>query len=327
MMRLFIASFLFALLASTAFAENLPPNTLPPSAFSMQPETSTDLPPPAKPKAKPKAKKAKSPSSPLAALAGKKDGAQFIDVTADESLEWHEKESLYIARGHAVATRGTMKVEADVLKAYNRKNPDGSSQVWRLTAEGHVKIIDSNHEATGDLGEYDIDSRRATLTGGNLRFTSGADIVTASESFEYYEAEGRIIARGNVKAHREGRRVRADEMTAFLANNKTGGQDIDHMEARGHVQITTDQDAALCDRALYNLSQDSATLTGNVRITRGGNQLHGDKVEANFKTGQSRLINTGGGRVSALIAGSPGGADNGKPGGALAAPLFNPAKR
>jgi lipopolysaccharide export system protein LptA len=45
-------------------------------------------------------------------------------------------------------------------------------------------------------------------------------------------------------------------------------------------------------------------LTGNVKITRGQNQLRGDKVESDFASGRSRLINTGHGRVSALIVGT-----------------------
>lgn len=239
-------------------------------------------------------------------LGGSKDGKdQFLDITADQSLEWHEDESVYIARGHAIAKRGDMQVKADVLKAYNRKKPDGSSEVFKMEAEGNVEIVDKSHTVSGDKGVYDIDAKKATLTGENLRFVSGDDVVTAKEFFEYSEAENKITAHGKAKALREGRQVEANEMIAWLATNKkTGNQDIDRMEAKGNVHIVTKEDAVFCNDAVYNLSQNTAVLSGNVRITRGKNQLKGDKVIADFKTGRSKLVNTGSGRVKALIIGS-----------------------
>jgi lipopolysaccharide export system protein LptA len=257
---------------------------------------------------------AEKPPGPLAAL-GKPGDSQYLDITADQSLEWHENDSVYIARGHAVAKRGALKVEADVLKAHNRKKPDGSAEIWKLEADGNVKISDPRHEASGDKGIYDIDSKKATLTGDNLRFTSGDDIVTAKESFEYSENENKITAEGGVEAIREGRKVISDEMVAYLApgKGKKGGQDIEKLEAKGNVRIVTKEDAVFCNQAIYNLSKNTATLTGKVRITRGKNQLKGDKVEADFKTGKSKLINTGTGRVSALIVGSPDKANAKKP--------------
>ncbi|HVY13373.1 MAG TPA: LptA/OstA family protein, partial [Alphaproteobacteria bacterium] len=249
---------------------------------------------------------AKNGGGPLSMLGSKGEKDQYLDITADQSLEWHEDESVYIARGHAKAKRGNTTITADLLKAYNRKKPDGSSEVWKMTAEGNVHIIDGQHEVTGDKGEYDIDTHKATLTGENLRFTAGSDVVTAREAFVYDEAGSKITARGGATAVREGRQVQANEMVAYLAPNKTGGQDIDRMEAKGDVRIVTKEDAALCDNAVYNLAKNNATLSGHVRLTRGQNQLYGDKVEADFKTGRSRLINTGSGRVSALIIGSKG---------------------
>jgi lipopolysaccharide export system protein LptA len=284
MMRaLLISALLFAVPAWAEDAILPPPETAEPAAEKAAPE---------------------KPAGPLAAL-GKPGDSEYLDITADQSLEWHETESVYIARGHAVAKRGELKVEADTLKAHNRKKPDGSAEIWKLEAEGNVKISDPRHEATGDKGIYDIDSKKATLTGENLRFSSGEDTVTAQESFEYSEKENKIIAHGDVEALREGRKVKANEMIAYLSPaKKKNGQDIERLEAKGNVRIVTKEDAVFCNQAIYNLAKNTATLTGKVRITRGENQLKGDKVETDFKTGKSKLINTGSGRVSALIGGN-----------------------
>jgi len=47
-----------------------------------------------------------------------------------------------------------------------------------------------------------------------------------------------------------------------------------------------------------------------VRITRQDTQLAGDKAEVDFASGESRLINTGSGRVRALLPSQSAGASS-----------------
>jgi lipopolysaccharide export system protein LptA len=51
------------------------------------------------------------------------------------------------------------------------------------------------------------------------------------------------------------------------------------------------------------MAKNKAVLTGDVFLTRGKNQLAGDKAEVDFKTGLSKLVNTGKGskRVRGLL--------------------------
>jgi lipopolysaccharide export system protein LptA len=235
-----------------------------------------------------------------------KSGDQQIDITADNSLEWNEHDRIYTAKGHAKAVRGDVTIEADILKAYDRKKSDDSSEVWKLTAEGHVRIIGKDSAASGDAGVYDIDTRKAILTGKDLQLKTPTDHVTAEQSLEFWEIEQLAIARGNAKASREGREVRADELVAHLKTNAKGEQDIDSLEAKGNVHIVTAEDVIFCDMVNYSLAQNTATLTGNVSITRGKNQLRGERVETDFKTGKSRLLAGKKGRVHALISAAKG---------------------
>jgi lipopolysaccharide export system protein LptA len=252
------------------------------------------------------------------AFMGGKDGT--IDITADQSLEWNETERVYVARGHAKAKRGDVTIEADLLKAYDRKKPDGSSEVWKMTAEGNVKVTGKAQSATGQTAEYDIDSRKAILKGNNLKFVTATDNVTATDSLEYWEAESRAVAKGNAVANRteangEKRSVRADQLAVVFRNNEKGEQTADRMEARGKVHIVTAKNVVFCDEAIYDVTPNMARLTGDVKITSGESQLKGDRVEANFKTGISKIMNNGSGRVHALVTSSQG-KDSGKKTGA-----------
>ncbi len=245
----------------------------------------------------------------LSGMFGGKGGEDAIEISADNSLEWHDAERVYIASGHARAKKGEVTIEADVLKAYDRKKPDGSSEVWRLVADGNVRVTGRTQKATGQTADYDIDSRKAILKGDNLIFTTATDTVTARDSLEYWEVESRAIAKGNAVGIRADRQVRADELIAQFKKSSGGDMVAQTMSATGHVRITSARETAQCDEAVYQVEPNSATLTGHVFITQGSNQLKGDKVEANFKTGLSKIITTGHGRVHALILTSKGSKD------------------
>ena len=307
--------FLLLLLSTTSLvAQTLPPVT--DKAADKAADKATDkataapdaafIPAPSEaPVATPAALEKKS-EKPAAGIFGGKAGDDAIDISADNSLEWQEAERVYIASGHAKAKKGDVTIEADVLKAYDRKKPDGSSEVWRLKAEGNVRVIGKTQQAQGQTAEYDIDTKKAILKGNNLKFTTATDTVTARDSLEFWEIENRAIAKGDALQVRADRQVRANELVAQFKKNSKGDLVAESMSAKGSVHITSAKDVAVCDEALYMIEPNTATLTGNVFITQGANQLKGDKVEANFKTGVSKIINTGRGRVHALIMGSKG---------------------
>ena len=62
------------------------------------------------------------------------------------------------------------------------------------------------------------------------------------------------------------------------------------MEAFGHVSVRTPTDIVTGDRGIYVPDTGMAVLVGNVRITRGQNQLDGAEAEVNMKTGVARLV-------------------------------------
>src|SRR5690606_20224350 len=55
-----------------------------------------------------------------------------LEVTADNSLEWHRNEKSFIASGNAVATQGDMSVSADKLTAHYSDNSGGGMKISRV---------------------------------------------------------------------------------------------------------------------------------------------------------------------------------------------------
>lgn len=246
------------------------------------------------------------------------DDSLPLAVDADQSIEWHQEQKAYVARGNAVATRGDMQVSSDVLIAYYREIPAGGTEIWRLAAEGNVLLSTPTQKVEGDRAVYDIDRRVAVVTGDGLRLTTPTDVVTARDSLEYWEDRRLAVARGDAVAVRNQNKVNADLLVGQFEEGATGSLEMRRIDAQGDVVITTPTDVARGERGVYDLSTEVATLTGGVRLSRGKNQLNGDAAEVNMKTGVSRLVNTGSpGRVRGLFV---PGEQPGTPGGAAPAP-------
>jgi lipopolysaccharide export system protein LptA len=155
---------------------------------------------------------------------GASSDSRPIDITADSGIEWQQDKQVYIARGNAVATRGTSEVHADTLTAHYRPSKDksaqGGNEVYRLDADGHVLIKGPNQTVVGDQAIYDVDQQIGVITGKHLRLTTPTDTVTARDSLEWYDQQQIAVARGDALAIRADRRIRADVLTAHFVKDK-----------------------------------------------------------------------------------------------------------
>ncbi|MCZ6885297.1 MAG: hypothetical protein O7E53_02905 [Alphaproteobacteria bacterium] len=236
-----------------------------------------------------------------------------IEVTANEGIEWHQKQKRYIARGKAKAIQGNTTVHGNTLIAYYDDSKEKGSEIYRIDAIGDVKIVSPTETAYGDKGVYDVRNGVLVLTGRNLKLVTKNEIVTARDSLEYYEKKSMAVARGNAKMRLRNpakggeRTIRADVLTTRFnppgtkagkgkskgkRKTKSGGEQkrMERMDAFGNVVITRPGEIALGERGVYLPNKEIAELWGNVRITRGKNQLNGERAIVNFKTGISRLI-------------------------------------
>ncbi len=243
---------------------------------------------------------ASGPAQSQGATFGESD--EPLEIFADDGIEWRREEKLYIAKGNAEARQGELTLYADVLRARYTGEGD-SGDITQVEASGNVRIISPDAKVFGQHGVYDIPRDVMRLTGKNLKLESGEDIVTANESLEYSPKIRKAVARGNAQVERfdpdkgTSNIVRADVLTAtFAADGKT----LEVVNAYDNVEVLTPCEYIAADTAEYLVTQQLATMNGNVRITRGQNQLNGSEAEVNLETGISTLKG-GGGRVSGLL--------------------------
>ena len=127
-------------------------------------------------------------------------------IQANSGIEWQQDQRVYIARGNAVAARGTSEVQADTLIAhYREKLPPspmpsrcqarpipgcgglsgeggGNTEIYRVEAVGNVMLKREASTVIGDRAVYDIDQEIAVVTGKDLKLTTATDTVTARDS-------------------------------------------------------------------------------------------------------------------------------------------------
>ncbi len=256
-----------------------------------------------------------------------------IEITASQGIEWDRDAQRYIASGNAVARQGDTTVYGDRLVAWYRPAAAGGTEIFRYESIGNVRFTTPTQTVEGDRGVYDVANEVVVVTGKALRLTTPTDTLTARDTLEYWAAREIAVARGNAMIVSSERRMTADVMTAHFvpaaqqqarpappprnarpgqraaapAQPAQGGdQRLSRIEAFGNVHVSTPTEIARGDRGIYNLLTGIAQLAGNVKLTRGDNQMAGDYAEVNTNTGISRLLarpaEGGDGRVRGLLS-------------------------
>jgi lipopolysaccharide export system protein LptA len=86
-------------------------------------------------------------------------------ITANQQMEYWERQKMAVARGNAVAIHKGKTLRADVLKALLRKNKTGRSEVYVIEAFNNVLIVSGKDRLSSDSAIYMLDSSIATLKG------------------------------------------------------------------------------------------------------------------------------------------------------------------
>lgn len=231
---------------------------------------------------------------------------QPLTIEAQNGIEWLRDTRTYVARGNAKVNRGDLAIRADILTARYRETPAEQTEIYQIEAEGRVVLMSPSQTARGEKLLYNMDQAYITLHGGPVEFKTIGQVLTANESLSYWPDKQTAIAKGRARVNRAGRVLTADTLTALFEDAGDGNVTLKQAFAEGDVQIQTDGETAFGDTGQYDTRTDTATLTGDVRLVRGDDQLRGAHAEVDFGTGISRLLaRKGSGRVQGIFTPKP----------------------
>ena len=186
------------------------------------------------------------------------------------------------------------------MTAYYKKLKKGGTQIWRVDADGNVRIVSPDQTAFGDKGVYDIGKALFILT-GKPRLETKTEKISASKSLEFWEKKSIVVARGNAIVIKGDKRLQARVLTAHFEKMKNGKNEIKQVNAFNDVVVSSPKEVIRGKIGTYNVKTGIIILRGGVKITRGPDQLNGNQAEVNLNTGVSRLLSLGGKKVRGLL--------------------------
>ena len=94
----------------------------------------------------------------------------------------------------------------------------------------------------------------------SLPVFAGEIKLDADERVEYHQKEQKLVAKGNAVAAKDDMSIKASTLIGYY--DKTSKNKITKVEAYDNVEMKTPQADAKGDRLIYDISTDSAVLTG-----------------------------------------------------------------
>jgi len=73
-----------------------------------------------------------SNSNVLAQSLPQSDEKKPIEITANDTLEWHRSDKIFIARAKAVATQGDVSIASDQLTAHYRQAEGSDFEIYKM---------------------------------------------------------------------------------------------------------------------------------------------------------------------------------------------------
>ena len=151
------------------------------------------------------------------------------------------------------------------------------------------------------------DSMSSALSG----FSSNSDepISIEADTLEVREKESTATFTGNVVVKQGDVTIQTSALRVYYAGEGQGmasDQRIRRMETLGEVWVTSADQRARGDKAIFEAEQETIILDGNVVLTQGTNILRGTKMVVDLAAGTSRVFSAsngqgGSGRVQGLF--------------------------
>lgn len=149
-------------------------------------------------------------------------------------------------------------------------------------------------------------AQQGAAAGFNLN-ASDEPVRIEADVLEVLDDQGTAVFTGKVVAQQGDTTLNTTKLTVFYeggamakqANEASGdaasggpaqSQRIKRLEAEGQVVVTTKDQRATGDKAIFRMEDNSVTLTGDVVLSQGKNVLRGTELIVDLDTGRSKLV-------------------------------------
>jgi lipopolysaccharide export system protein LptA len=140
-------------------------------------------------------------------------------------------------------------------------------------------------------------------------------IDVTADNLEMVDSQHLAIWKGNVEAVQNGNRLVSDILNVYFTGHPAPGAPakaapapggaqalgsdwgaVQRLVADGHVFYVSPDQTARGDHAVYEMTPDTITMTGNVVVVQGQNVIKGDKLIIDVKTNHANIVSNVQGR-------------------------------
>jgi lipopolysaccharide export system protein LptA len=114
---------------------------------------------------------------------------------------------------------------------------------------------------------------------------TNAPVDVAADRIEVQDRADRAIFAGNVVARQASLTLNASRVT--VAYSKSGGIEIQRIDASGGVTVRSPSETARGQFAIYDLRARLITLLGDVTLVRGDSQVRGGRLVLDLSSGRA----------------------------------------
>lgn len=162
---------------------------------------------------------------------------------------------------------------------------------------------DSRDPIKIDADRLDVkDKENTAVFSGNVVAVQGKTTIRCSKMTIVYDSRNQPGAASEGPA-------RAQAPTQRNAPAASGDTGVRRLECEGPVTVTSEDQVATGQRAVFDRERDLVIMTGQVALAKGQNVTRGERLTYNTKTG---IANIEGGRVQGFFV---PGSDSSPPGG------------
>ncbi|MBB3034194.1 LptA/OstA family protein [Alteriqipengyuania lutimaris] len=116
---------------------------------------------------------------------------------------------------------------------------------------------------------------------------SNAPVNYAANRIELQDRENRVVLSGNVRIDQDNLRMTAGR--TIVDYSDAGSLSIQRISATGGVTVTRGNESARGSVAVYDFNRRVITMTGDVRLQRGGDTLNGGRLTIDLRSGLSSI--------------------------------------
>ena len=226
------------------------------------------------------------------------ENSNQFKVEADKSIEYFEKQKIYVASGNAKASKGNFSVKADKITAFMGKIKN--SDITYIEATGNVIIIDQDTIAKSNFARYNFKDKIIILKGNTQSIEAKAFKLQSKKIISFDDIKKIATSEGNVKL------VLSGPISIFSKKINAKFDKINNnlisASAQGNVKIKTKSETITCNSAKYNNKTNLISLKGNVIIKRDKSILTGEKGYINLKTRKSKIESSKSKRVKGFFS-------------------------